>query len=146
MNTIKPIFAQFLAFSLALFSMFVVPVPAHASGLTNGGYHDDGVGPDGNHYYEIYWYSGDPHVDCSPTSGTDGSITVQFSSADYNNGSAWVPASDTFQSWSGQSGFSQRECQVNVAAPNGAGQREIFVSWTLNGTTQAGNPEITLTF
>lgn len=132
---------------MALFlAMFWVAIPAQASGLTSGGYHDDGVGPDGNHYFEIYWYSGDRFVDCDPTSGTDGYIDVQFSSANQLSGGGWVPAFDVFQSWAGQSGFSQRECQVNIYAANGTGQRQVLVKWQLNGTSQPGNPIITLTF
>lgn len=143
MKTIKPIIAPFMALFLA---MFLAVVPAHASGLTFGGYHDDGVGSDGNHYFELYWYSTDPNVDCAPTSGSDGYISVQFYFADKLSGGGWVQAFDVTQSYAGQSGFSQRECQVNVYAANGAGERMLFMSWTLNGTLQTGNPSYTVTF
>jgi hypothetical protein len=142
MKTIKPIFAPFMALFLALFAAVV---PIYASSLTFGGYHDDGVS-NGYHYFEFYWYSSDSSVDCSPTTGNNGSITVNFSYALQQSQYSWVPAFDVYQSWAGQSGFSQRECQVNVYALNGAGLRDIFFTWSLNGTVQSGNPSYAVTF
>jgi hypothetical protein len=142
MKTLKSILAPFMALFLALFAAVV---PVYASGLSNGGYHDDGV-YGGNHYFEIYWYSGDNQVQCYPTSGNHGYVQVWFSSAQQLNGGGWVAATDVSQSYAGQSGFSQRECQVNVYAPNGAGLRNIFYAWSLNGTVQAGTPSYSFTF
>ena len=144
MNTIKPIVAPFMAMILA---MFWLAIPAQASGLTLGGYHDDGVGGDGNHYFEVYWYSSDPNVDCSPYSGTDGSIAVQLAGSQELTGRGWVNTFDVFQSYAGVSGFSHHECQVNVYATNGLGQRRLFFSWQLNGVSQPNtNGGPTLTF
>jgi hypothetical protein len=142
MKTIKPIIAPFMALVLALFAAVV---PIYASGLTNGGYHDDGVGG-GYHYFEIYWYSSDPNIDCSPTSGSNGSITVDYAYAEQLGSGGWVPVFDVSRTYAGQSGFSQRECQVNVRAPNGAGLRVIFYTWSINGTVQAGNPNYAFVF
>jgi hypothetical protein len=142
MKTIKLIFAPFMALILALFAAVA---PIYASGLANGGYHDDGV-YNGYHYFEIYWYSGDPHIDCSPTVGSDGTITVDYAYAQQLGSGSWVPAYDVGRSYAGQSGFSQRECQVNVYAPNGAGLRAIFYTWAVNGTVQPGNPNYAFTF
>jgi hypothetical protein len=139
---IKRIIAPFMALVLALFAAVL---PIYASGLANGGYHDDGV-YNGNHYFEIYWYSGDRFIDCTPTVGNDGTITVDYSYATEPSGGSWVPAYDVTRSWAGQSGFSQHECQVNVYAPNGAGVRAIYYTWSINGTVQPGNPSYAFTF
>ena len=144
MRTIKPIVAPFMAMILA---MFWLAIPAQASGLTYGGYHDDGVGGDGNHYFELYYYSSDGNVDCSPYSGTDGYISVYFSEGEKRGiGGTWVNSGDVNYSYEGVSGFSHHECQVNVYAPNGAGLRLILITWYLNGVLQSGGPMATVTF
>lgn len=115
---------------------------AQGPGLTNGGFHDDGVGPDGNHYFEMYWYSTDQSQDCDPY----GPIQVSLGFAQKIVNNQWVNTNDVFQSYAGVSGFSHHECQVNVYATNGAGQRALYMQWSINGTVQSGNPNQVHTF
>lgn len=137
--------APLMALILALFAA-VVPLRADPGYLVYGGFHDDGVGSDGNHYFEIYYYNNQyPGVQCDPYSGTQspfGTIDVQFDHATKLVNNAWVLTSDVYVSYQGVSGFSHNECQINVYATNGAGQRTIWVKWFYNGTNE-GNPGIT---